>query len=92
MFQKKRGMWVRNFDGNDIKPELQQTINSVVASGKGAVAIGGSANGATIVTGNGNVLGNNNNVQKVEQRGKYNVNLGSASNLNIGDTIYQDRE
>jgi hypothetical protein len=83
---------LRNLDGNDIKPELKQTTNSVVASGRGAVAIGGSANGATIVTGNGNVLGNNNNVQKVEQRGKYNVNLGSACNLNIGDTIYQDRE
>jgi hypothetical protein len=83
---------LRNLDGNDIKPELRQTINSVVASVKGAVAIGGSANGATIVTGNGNVLGTNNTVQKVEQRGKHNINLGSSRNLNIGDTIYQNRE
>jgi hypothetical protein len=82
----------RDFDGKEIKPEFQQTINSVVASGKGAIAIGGNANGATIVTGNGNVLGNNNTVQKVEQRGKYNINLGSTSNLNIGDTIDRDRE
>jgi hypothetical protein len=41
---------LNNFDGKEIKPELQQPTNSVVASGKGAVAIGGSANGATIVT------------------------------------------
>jgi hypothetical protein len=83
---------LRSFDGKEIQPELKQTINSVVASGKGAVAIGGSANGAKIITGDGNVMGSNNTVQKVEQRGKYNIHLGSASNLNIGDTIYQDRE
>jgi hypothetical protein len=83
---------LRNFDGNNIKPELQQTINSVVASGKGAIAIGGSANGAIINTGDGNVLGNNNTAQKLEQKGKYNINLGNARNLNIGDTIDRDRE
>jgi hypothetical protein len=83
---------LRDFDGKEIKPELQQPTNSVVASGERSVAIGRDANGATIVTGDGNVLGSNNTVQKVDQRGKYNVNLESASNLNIGDIINRDRE
>jgi hypothetical protein len=82
----------RDFDGKEIKRELQQTVNSVVASGERAIAIGGNASGAKNITGDGNVLENNNTVQKVEQRGKYNINLGSASNLNIGDTIYRDTE
>jgi hypothetical protein len=65
----------------------------VVASGKGAVAIGGNAQGATIVTGDGNVVGSGNVVQKnVTQRGKYNINVGSAENMNIGDTINNDKK
>jgi Caspase domain len=60
----------------------------VVASGKGAVAIGGNAQGATIVTGDGNVIGN----KTVNQRGKYNINIDRAENMNIGDTINNDRK
>ena len=63
------------------------------ATGRGAVAIGGNANGSTIVTGRDNVVGSGNVVQRnVNQRGKYNINLGSAQNLNIGDTINNDQE
>jgi esterase/lipase superfamily enzyme len=58
----------------------RQIINrtEVVASGKGAVAIGGNAQGATIVTGDGN--------KTVNQRGKYNINLESGNIGAIGDT------
>ena len=73
--------------------ELNGYYQHVETSGQGSVAIGGNANGATIVTGKNNVIGNNNVVQKnVTQRGKYNINLGSAQNLNIGDTINNDEE
>jgi hypothetical protein len=64
----------------------------VVASGRGAVAIGGNANNSTIVTGDGNIVGNGNILQKVEQKGKYNINLGNAQNLNIGDTIDNNKK
>ena len=49
------------------------------ALGNRAVAINGSADGAIIVPGNGNT------VQKVNQKGKYNINIGKADNLRIGD-------
>ena len=63
------------------------------ATGRGAVAIGGNANGSTIVTGRDNVVGSGHVVQRnVNQRGKYNINLGSTQNLNIGDTINNDQE
>jgi hypothetical protein len=69
-----------------------QIVNTttVVASGRGAVAIGGNANNNTIITGNNNILGNNNSVQNVTQRGKYNINLGSAQNFHIGDKFGDD--
>ena len=45
--------------------------------GERGVGIGGSANGATIVTGDDNIVGSSNVVQKnVTQRGKYNVQSG----------------
>jgi esterase/lipase superfamily enzyme len=59
--------------------------NSVTASGDRSVAIGGSVQGGTIVTGDGNFIG-----QKVEQRGKYNINMGNATGINIGDTYGVD--
>ena len=49
------------------------------------VAIGGNAQGATIVTGNDNILGENNTVQI----GKYNINIAEGINIKVGDTIYQ---
>jgi len=78
----------------EAKPgQLNGYSQHVEASGAGAVAMGGNANNATIVTGHGNVVGSGNVVQRnVNQRGKYNINLGSAQNLNIGDTINNDRE
>lgn len=70
----------------------RQIINhtEVIASGQGAVAIGGNAQGATIVTGDGNFMGN----KTVNQRGKYNISIDRADNLHIGDRISnpQDRE
>ena len=78
----------------EIKPgQLNGYLQHVEASGDGAVAIGRDANGATIVTGHSNIVGSGNVVQRnVTQRGKYNVNLGSAQNLNIGDAINHDKD
>jgi hypothetical protein len=72
----------------------RQIINrtEVVASGKGAVAIGGNANNANIITGNNNIAGSGNTVQRVEQEGKYNINLGSVQHLTIGDTFNKNKE
>jgi hypothetical protein len=50
-----------------------------------SVVIGGNAQGATIVTGDDNILGDNNTVQI----GKYNINIAEGSNIKVGDTIYQ---
>lgn len=71
-----------------------QAINTttVTASGPGSVAIGGNANNNTIITGNNNILGSGNTVQNVNQRGKYNINLGSAQNFQIGDKFGNDDE
>ena len=60
-----------------------------VAAGQGGVAVGGSVRG-NIITGNRNVVGNvGGNVDmsehRVEQKGKYNVNIGEASGVAIGD-------
>jgi CHAT domain len=49
------------------------------ALGNRSVAIGGNADGAIIIPGDGNT------VQRVNQMGKYNVNIGKAENLRIGD-------
>jgi Caspase domain len=72
----------------------RQVINriEVLASGKGAVAIGGNANNANIITGNNNIIGSGNTVQRVEQEGKYNINLGSVQHLTIGDMITNNKE
>jgi hypothetical protein len=64
----------------------------VVASGDRAFAAGGDVNNSTIITGNNNIVGSGNIVQKVEQEGKYNINVGNVQNLTIGDTIDRDRE
>jgi hypothetical protein len=84
---------IQDFDSTELRSITEKSviqINHVVASGARSVAIGGNANNSTIVTGDGNVVGNGNTVQNVTQRGKYNVNLGSAQNLTIGDTINRD--
>jgi hypothetical protein len=72
----------------------RQIINrtEVIASGKSSVAIGGNADNSTIVTGDGNVVGSSNTVQRVEQKGKYNINMGNAQNVNIGDTINNNKK
>ncbi|WP_013321028.1 caspase family protein [Gloeothece verrucosa] len=71
----------------------RQIINhtEILASGDNAVAAQ-NAQGARLVTGNSNVVGDNNVVQKnVRQKGKYNINLGSAQNLTT-DRINRDQE
>jgi Caspase domain len=72
----------------------RQIINrtEVVASGDRSVAIVDNAQGATIVSGDGNVVGSGNRVRKVEQHGKYNINMENARNVNIGDTINDDKK
>jgi len=70
----------------------RQIIQQTEASGDRAVAIGGNVQGATIITGDGNTVGNNNVVQRVSQSGKYNINLGNAHDLTIGDTIHPDQK
>lgn len=84
---------IKDLDSAEIQTPAGKSvfhITHVEASGKGAVAIGGNANNSTIVTGDGNVVGNGNILQKVEQKGKFNINLGTAQNPNIGDTINND--
>ncbi|MFG6100927.1 caspase family protein [Leptothoe sp. EHU-05/26/07-4] len=71
-----------------IKP--QPTIVNQVqisASGERSVAIGGNAVGSTIITGNNNVTGSGN----IIQRGQNNFSFDTASNFSIGDTIHTDR-
>ena len=52
-----------------------KAVQQVIASGERAVAIGGSVSGSTIITGDDHVT----------QQGKYNVQIGRASGLAIGD-------
>jgi hypothetical protein len=63
--------------------DLDRQMTNVVASGDRSVAIGGDANNSTIVTGDGNVVGTGNVVQK----GKYNINIDTAQDMHIGDRI-----
>ncbi|GAB4369668.1 MAG: hypothetical protein Kow00121_09760 [Elainellaceae cyanobacterium] len=81
-----------DFDGSEIQPDLSATPNiHIEASGDRAVAVQ-NAQGANIVTGDSNVVGNNNVVQKVTQGGTYSINLGISKDLHIGDTIHRDKK
>lgn len=55
--------------------EAQAAGVAVIAGGTRSVAIGGSVTGSTIVTGDRNTV----------QRGKYNVSIGQADGVTIGD-------
>lgn len=70
-----------DLDSAEDKPGSQ-----FVAVGDRSVAIGGDVQGSTIVTGDGNVVGSGNAVQ----RGKYNINIGNAQSLHIGDTNHKE--
>jgi hypothetical protein len=86
---------IKDLDSTEIKSPTGRSvfyINHVEASGDRSVALGGNANGATIITGDGNVVGSGNIVQKVEQKGKYNTNIGSAQKFSIGDTFYNEKK
>lgn len=80
-----KGLPAGGFSEVGVSPP-QSPSSVTTASGKRSIAIGGSVQGGTIVTGDGNVIGNNNSYQKVEQTGKYNVNMKNARDINIGDT------
>jgi Caspase domain len=67
----------------------RQLMQHIEASGDRAVAIRGNVQ---IITGDGNIVGSGNVVQKVTQKGKYNINLDNAQNFTIGDTINHDEE
>ncbi|MEL6603109.1 MAG: caspase family protein [Cyanobacteria bacterium J06614_10] len=70
--------------------ELSGNITQTTASGAGSVAIGGSAQGATIITGSHNTVGSYN----INQQGKYNINIGSTrkdATINIGDSKMGDQ-
>ena len=68
-------------NGSTIDMRSEGVGTQTVASGDRSVAIGGNANGSTIVSGDGNSV----RVGNVVQTGKYNINIGEASGLNIGD-------
>lgn len=70
-----------------------QVITNVTVSGDRAVGIGGDAQGATIITGDGNIVGNKNRVQTVNQKGKYNISMGdNVQGLHIGNTYGADQD
>jgi len=58
-------------------PQSGPAGQTVVASGERSVAIGGDVSGGVIVTGDRNTV----------QTGKYNVSIGQASGVTIGDQI-----
>ena len=65
--------------------ELNGQAEQASVSGNRTITIGGDANDATVVSGDGNVV----SVSNVVQKGKYNINIGSlkeAGNLHIGDS------
>jgi Effector-associated domain 10/NACHT domain len=77
-------------DNQDINAIFDRIANRNATDGdiqtlRQSVAIGGNFQGTTIVTGDDNILGDNNTVQI----GKYNINIAEGSNINVGDTIYQ---
>jgi Effector-associated domain 10 len=77
-------------DNQDINAIFDRIANRNATDGdiqtlRQSVVIGGNAQGATIVTGDDNILGDNNTVQI----GKYSINIAEGSNINVGDTIYQ---
>jgi hypothetical protein len=57
--------------------QAQAGGRTVTASGDRSVAIGGNVTGSVIVTGDQNVV----------QQGKYNVNIGQAGGMTIGDQV-----
>ena len=58
--------------------EAEAASVTVIASGERPVAIGGDVSGSTIVTGDQNVV----------QQGKYNVSIGEAKRVVIGDQAW----
>jgi esterase/lipase superfamily enzyme len=70
----------------NLSPGLPNVVQTV--SGEGSQVIGNVMGGNVIgsITGGDVLIGNNNNYQKVEQKGKYNIKIGNVTGINIGDT------
>jgi hypothetical protein len=82
---------IKNLDSTEIKSPTGRSvfhITHVEASGDRSVAIGGNANGPNIITGDGNVVGSGNIVQK----GERNINISNAQDFRIGDNFYNEKK
>lgn len=67
----------------------QSTASVIVqATGDRSIAVGGNASGSTFITGDSNVVGDRN----VVQRGKYNLNAGQIRGLRLGDKSGNEEE
>jgi hypothetical protein len=69
----------------DFESVESQPRQVVKASGDRSIAVGGNASHSTFVPGDGNVVGN----QNVIQRGNQNLNAGQIPNLRFGDGQYE---
>lgn len=76
---KAEEYFTRQFSFCDRNEFLFSTPKKIDSTSSRSVSIGGSASGATIVTGQGNT---------VVQHGRTNINLGSLDGVHIGDTYY----
>jgi Caspase domain/Effector-associated domain 10 len=85
--KKPKGLPFEGEPEVDFEAAESQPRQVVQALGDRSVAIGRDTNNATIITGDGNVVGSNNTVQNVNQQGEYNVNIDNAKDIHIGDRI-----
>ena len=81
LLQGGKGLSSSGWDATQTKIPAAAPQTQVSASGERSVAIGGSVSGSTLITGNENVMGSGN----VIQRGKTNFNAQTASRIHIGD-------
>ena len=86
---KPKGLPPELANGSTINIDSGEGRAQTVASGDRSIAIGDGVNNSTIISGDGNVVGNGNVVQK----GKYNINMGdNVQGLHIGDTYRADQD
>ena len=79
---KPKGLPAELANGSKIDMASGEEIAQAATSGDRSIEIGGDANNATIISGDGNFVGSGN----VVQSGKYNIAIGkNAQNLHIGD-------
>ena len=71
----------------DLAREIAALLQDKTPPGGRSVSVGGDVSNSTIITGDGNVVGSHN----VVQRGKYNINAESLSGVAIGDQAKVER-